>query len=342
MRARMLIISMALVFLVGCEPVPLLTDTISEQGVQISDEYNEPLEVPSHIYILDRTPGSLTVRWLDRSENEIGFRLERRTRDGDWHTVHRMLHADPRRQPETLAQLSSEPNIYYTYKDDNLSENTTYCYRATAFNQTDTSYGKERCWNTLPEPKVVFKQELPSIAQPIHTDIFEIIGDGNADSCTNPLLPDITDVILDGIGDSELDDLVKSEFLQHFDSSTCGDGGGWGIISDIWEEIKDLKQPAVCSTALGVTAVTCSAEVFLCLKSLVTGGGFEGNGGDIVIQGCKKPEIGDVVCEEPQKIEGGFFGDTCLVLAGLIVSDADPCVKAAKWVGEACEISEDE
>jgi len=75
---------------------------------------------------------SFQLTWVDNSENEDGFNIERKL-DND----------------ETFSLSATVgPNVT-SYDDDNLANNTTYCYRVNAFNDAGNSaYTNEACGTT--------------------------------------------------------------------------------------------------------------------------------------------------------------------------------------------------
>ncbi|MCP4322552.1 MAG: fibronectin type III domain-containing protein [Psychromonas sp.] len=74
---------------------------------------------------------SILVEWLDNSDNEDGFIVERRSGDEVDFIVMKFLSRD---------------NVEYI--DSNVSLNMGYCYRVSAFNQAGSSLSEEVCINT--------------------------------------------------------------------------------------------------------------------------------------------------------------------------------------------------
>jgi Divergent InlB B-repeat domain/Fibronectin type III domain len=75
---------------------------------------------------------SLTLTWTDASNNEDGFRIERRTGTSG-----------------TYQQLASVAANTVSYTDQNLTNATTYCYRVLAYNSGGNSpYSNENCATT--------------------------------------------------------------------------------------------------------------------------------------------------------------------------------------------------
>jgi hypothetical protein len=74
----------------------------------------------------------MTLSWTDSSDNEDGFRIERRIGTSG-----------------TYQQLANVASNTTTYADLNLSNSTTYCYRILAFNSAaNSAYSNESCATT--------------------------------------------------------------------------------------------------------------------------------------------------------------------------------------------------
>ncbi len=73
----------------------------------------------------------IQIEWLDNSDNEDGFIVERRSDD----------EAD-----FIVMQILSNDSVEYI--DSNASENMYYCYRISAFNQAGSSQSEEVCIDT--------------------------------------------------------------------------------------------------------------------------------------------------------------------------------------------------
>ena len=72
---------------------------------------------------------SLQVSWIDNSEDEDGFSIERKL--------------DPNGTYVVIATVG--PNVTF-YSDSSLANSTTYCYRVNAFNSAGNSaYTNEAC-----------------------------------------------------------------------------------------------------------------------------------------------------------------------------------------------------
>lgn len=72
------------------------------------------------------SPTSIKITWLDNSDNETGFRVERKTEGGSY------------------AVVSSLPKNTDSYIDANLSQNTVYTYRIAAYNNIGQTYSVSR------------------------------------------------------------------------------------------------------------------------------------------------------------------------------------------------------
>ena len=74
----------------------------------------------------------LTLTWTDASDNEVGFKIERRPG-----------------LTETYAEISRPGADTTAYVDSNLPAGATYCYRVRAFNSAgDSDYSNEACATT--------------------------------------------------------------------------------------------------------------------------------------------------------------------------------------------------
>jgi hypothetical protein len=78
---------------------------------------------------------ALKLSWQDNSDNEEGFRIERKAGAGEW-------------QP-----LTTLPANATTYEDAAIAESTTYAYRVLAFNQWgDSAWSNEATTATGSKP----------------------------------------------------------------------------------------------------------------------------------------------------------------------------------------------
>ena len=74
----------------------------------------------------------LTLNWTDNSDNEDGFKIERK-----------------QGQTGTFTQISTVGAGTSSYTDSNLATETTYCYQVRAFNGAgDSAYSNEDCSTT--------------------------------------------------------------------------------------------------------------------------------------------------------------------------------------------------
>ena len=74
----------------------------------------------------------LTLQWTDNSDNEDGFKIERKVGAGG-----------------TFQQIATTGPSAISFADTGLASGTTYCYRIRAFNTAgDSSYTNEACGTT--------------------------------------------------------------------------------------------------------------------------------------------------------------------------------------------------
>ena len=79
---------------------------------------------------------SFQLTWVDNSQDEDGFNIERKV-DTD----------------STFSLIATVGANVTSYYDDNLANNTTYCYRVNAFNDAGNSaYTNEACGKTPTTP----------------------------------------------------------------------------------------------------------------------------------------------------------------------------------------------
>jgi len=78
---------------------------------------------------------TMTLTWIDNSNNEDGFKIERKTG-----------------QSGAFAEIAQTAADVATYADT-VSDNQTYCYRLKAFNAAgDSPYSNEACGTALQTP----------------------------------------------------------------------------------------------------------------------------------------------------------------------------------------------
>jgi len=88
---------------------------------------------PSLLQAVALSSGSIDISWLDNSDNELGFEIERKTGAGGIYRRLKTLDAD-----------------VVSYRDSGLYETTTYYYRIRAYNEVGKSdYASENSATTL-------------------------------------------------------------------------------------------------------------------------------------------------------------------------------------------------
>lgn len=126
---------------------------------------------------------SVSLSWEDRSTDESGFRLERRSSGGAW---------------SQIAGFSARSGIgtQIQWTDAGLSADTDYWYRAGAYNDWDISYSGEAHVHTTAHPplwvdivyRTVWMQPTfdPALGQPFEVDFyFDVYGTVDSGSFTN-------------------------------------------------------------------------------------------------------------------------------------------------------------
>ncbi|MDI6792084.1 MAG: PKD domain-containing protein [bacterium] len=96
-----------------------------------------PPAAPTDLKGSEITGSSIMVSWSDNSDNETGFRIERRTGAAD--------------DFDTIALVMAGTEIYL---DSGLASETTYCYRLFAYNKIGDSSYAEACFTTSASPPI--------------------------------------------------------------------------------------------------------------------------------------------------------------------------------------------
>jgi hypothetical protein len=105
---------------------------------------------PSNLHTTAVTSSNIDLAWDDNSNNETGFRLERKTGTGG-----------------TYSQLGGDlPANTTTFSDTTVDPNTTYCYRVKAFNAGgESAFSNETC-ATTPDDQFTFTGFFPPVDNP--------------------------------------------------------------------------------------------------------------------------------------------------------------------------------
>lgn len=100
-----------------------------------------PPVAPSNLSATALSSSNVAIIWQDNSNNESGFKIERKTGTGGTFS-----------QIATVGAISGTGSGGY-YEDSGLSASTTYCYRIRAYNSAgDSSYSTESCATTNSPP----------------------------------------------------------------------------------------------------------------------------------------------------------------------------------------------
>jgi len=87
---------------------------------------------PSGLLVTSSSPTTATLTWADNSNNETGFKVERKTGTGG-----------------TYAQVGTQSQNLNFFNDSGLTGGTQYCYRVRATNGSlDSTYSNEKCVTT--------------------------------------------------------------------------------------------------------------------------------------------------------------------------------------------------
>ena len=107
------------------------TFTFNWYGTLINGTFNitkdNPIKTPTSVSGSESTPLTVTVSWSDQSNNETGFRIERKVQSTD-----------------TWTALGTVQNNATSYDDNTVEPQTTYNYRVIAYNsETESEYSDE-------------------------------------------------------------------------------------------------------------------------------------------------------------------------------------------------------
>src|SRR5579875_1219723 len=98
------------------------------------------------LYDLQVSAAAVTVRWYDRSDNELGFKVFKRDLSGTWQPVY---------QVPTRARAGSTAGLTASADDYSWADTSTavsgQCSMIAAYNETETAYTAEQC-TVRPDP----------------------------------------------------------------------------------------------------------------------------------------------------------------------------------------------
>src|SRR6202162_4233502 len=124
---------------------------ISQPGV--------PPVAPSNLVAAASSSSTTSLRWADNSNNETGFKVERKTGTSG-----------------TYAEIARQGPDQNFFSDSGLAPTTPYCYRVRVTNADgDSGYSNESCATTLPPPGVSPVAQFvvrPGLAEPEQTVSF--------------------------------------------------------------------------------------------------------------------------------------------------------------------------
>ncbi len=101
-----------------------------------------PVNAPG-TYVLQATTSSVSVKWYDRSDNELGFRVFRRDTSGNWQMVYQVASRD-------MHGFGTGTNFDYTWVDTSTNI-SGQCYKIAAYNITNAGDTAEEC-TVRPDP----------------------------------------------------------------------------------------------------------------------------------------------------------------------------------------------
>jgi hypothetical protein len=90
------------------------------------------------LYNLQASAAAVTVKWFDRSNNELGFKIYRRDRSGKWQVVY---------QVPTRDMAGGGDYVWV----DTSTDLSGQCYMIASYNNTSIAYTKEQC-TVRPDP----------------------------------------------------------------------------------------------------------------------------------------------------------------------------------------------
>jgi hypothetical protein len=98
------------------------------------------------LYDLQASASAVTVKWYDRSDNELGFKVYRRDLSGNWQVVYQVA----TRNKSGSGTGDEIGGTDYTYVDTS-TDVSGQCYMIAAYNDTTTGYTTEQC-TVRPDP----------------------------------------------------------------------------------------------------------------------------------------------------------------------------------------------
>jgi hypothetical protein len=92
-----------------------------------------PVQMPTNLQLAENPPTQINLTWNDNSNNELGFRIDRK---------------DP--VTATWSEIGTVGANVKTYSDKNLNVETTYSYRVAAYSsETESDYSDEAALKTI-------------------------------------------------------------------------------------------------------------------------------------------------------------------------------------------------
>jgi hypothetical protein len=165
-----------------------------------------PLNPPG-LYNLQATASSVTVKWYDRSNDELGFKVFRRDLSGNWQLVDQIGSRD------VIGSGNQTGDYSWVDTSTNISGQ---CYKIAAYNTVNSGYTAEEC-TVRPDPSR-FPQTV-AVTVPSWTGL-SAVNDGTG--------------ILANVGIGSLSNLGPGQYLQYGEQRWAGANLTWGN-SSLWK-----------------------------------------------------------------------------------------------------------
>lgn len=146
-------------------------------GYTLFAEYILPLStigdtipaLPANLTATTISSAQINLAWHDNSDNEAGFKVERKIEGGAY------------------SQIAALPANTNTYQNSGLSQGTTYCYRVKAYNSAgDSGYSNEACTTTF-TASLVYLTIDDAKGAPAETDVPVVISLDNLTDNNTPV-----------------------------------------------------------------------------------------------------------------------------------------------------------
>lgn len=127
----------------------ILGDSRAEATISDDDEPDSP-SPPTNLSATAASASKIDLTWIDNATNESGYKVSRATsQDGPWTEL---------TAPDHLREDTT------TFTDSELSEETTYFYRVTAFNSAGDSEAASASATTMKRPSAAFEADCSGLS----------------------------------------------------------------------------------------------------------------------------------------------------------------------------------